>query len=71
LGGERDEEQAAYDNGWADLEARWSDPSYGEGGGPATEADAHREWHLNAGVPVGQPCPWDACDPAEEYEGEA
>lgn len=28
----------------------------------ATEAEAHVEWHLNAGVPIGQgPCPWDAC----------
>lgn len=28
----------------------------------ATIADAHREWHLNAGVPMGQPgCPQDAC----------
>src|SRR3954468_5652524 len=29
----------------------------------ATEAEAHVEWHLNSGVPMGQPgCPWDACD---------
>ena len=28
----------------------------------ATMADAHREWHLNSGVPVGLPgCPQDAC----------
>lgn len=34
----------------------------------ATMAEAHREWHLNAGVPMGQPgCPQDACDPPEEY----
>lgn len=30
---------------------------------PATESEAHVEWHLNSGVPIGQPCPWDACDP--------
>ena len=29
----------------------------------ATMSDAHREWHRNAGVPVGLPCPMDACDP--------
>lgn len=29
----------------------------------ATMDDAHREWHRNAGVPIGQPCPFDACDP--------
>lgn len=29
----------------------------------ATMADAHREWHANAGTPVGTPgCPQDACD---------
>lgn len=28
----------------------------------ATMADAHREWHSNAGVPMGTPgCPQDAC----------
>ena len=28
----------------------------------ATPADAHREWHANAGVPMGTPgCPQDAC----------
>lgn len=28
----------------------------------ATMADAHREWHRNAGVPMGTPgCPEDAC----------
>jgi len=33
----------------------------------ATPGDAHREWHLNAGVPMGQPgCPQDACHPVEE-----
>lgn len=30
---------------------------------PATESEAHLEWHRNSGVPVGEPCPWDACDP--------
>ena len=28
----------------------------------ATEAEAHAEWHRNAGKPVGFSCPWDACD---------
>jgi hypothetical protein len=39
-------------------------------GGPlATMADAHREWHLNAGVPMGTPgCPQDACHIEEPYE---
>lgn len=32
----------------------------------ATMSDAHREWHLNSGVPMGQPgCPQDACHPPE------
>jgi hypothetical protein len=30
----------------------------------ATMAEAHNEWHANAGVPVGLPCPMDACDPS-------
>lgn len=35
----------------------------------ATPADAHREWHLNAGVPMGTPgCPQDACHPVDDYE---
>ena len=29
----------------------------------ATPTDAHREWHTNSGVPMGLPCPMDACDP--------
>lgn len=34
----------------------------------ATIADAHREWHLNAGVPMGTPgCPQDACHPVEDW----
>lgn len=37
---------------------------------PATESEAHAEWHRNAGVPMGQPgCPQDACDPYYD-EGE-
>jgi len=37
----------------------------------ATQSEAHIEWHLNSGVPVGQPCPWDACQPDEHgYEDE-
>ena len=35
----------------------------------ATMSDAHREWHLNSGVPMGQPgCPQDACHPVDEYD---
>lgn len=31
---------------------------------PATQDEAHREWHLNSGNPIGRTsCPWDACDP--------
>lgn len=34
----------------------------------ATEADAHLEWHRNAGVPVGTPgCPQDACHGDDRY----
>ena len=37
----------------------------------ATMGEAHAEWHLNAGVPMGQPgCPQDAChlpDPDPEF----
>lgn len=37
----------------------------------ATMSDAHREWHLNSGVPMGQPgCPQDACHPIEDFEPE-
>jgi len=33
----------------------------------ATMADAHREWHTNAGVPMGTPgCPQDACHPIDD-----
>jgi len=36
---------------------------------PATEAEAHAEWHINAGIPMGTPgCPWDACHMMEEHE---
>lgn len=35
----------------------------------ATQSEAHREWHLNSGVPMGQPgCPQDACHPIEDFE---
>lgn len=35
----------------------------------ATMSDAHREWHLNAGVPMGQPgCPQDACHLPDDYD---
>jgi hypothetical protein len=34
----------------------------------ATMSDAHREWHFNAGVPIGQPgCPQDACH-VDDYD---
>ncbi len=34
---------------------------------PATEAEAHREWHWNTGNPIGRTtCPWDACHPLED-----
>lgn len=34
----------------------------------ATMSDAHREWHWNAGVPMGTPgCPQDACHPIEPF----
>lgn len=35
----------------------------------ATMADAHREWHINAGVPMGAPgCPQDACHVDDDYD---
>lgn len=35
----------------------------------ATMSDAHREWHLNSGVPMGQPgCPQDACHPVDDED---
>lgn len=38
---------------------------------PATEAEAHAEWHRNAGHPFDQPgCPWDCYDPPDEPEEE-
>lgn len=40
-----------------------------EGSQVATMSDAHREWHLNSGVPMGQPgCPQDACHPVYDDE---
>lgn len=36
-------------------------------GSMATMGDAHREWHRNAGVPMGNPgCPMDACHLPDE-----
>lgn len=33
----------------------------------ATMSDAHKEWHRNTGVTLGQPgCPQDACHPVDE-----
>lgn len=46
----------------------WEDDRHSR---PATESEAHQEWHLNAGIPVGTPgCPWDAChsDVHEDWE---
>jgi hypothetical protein len=36
----------------------------------ATPGDAHREWHLNSGIPMGTPgCPQDACHPVyDDYD---
>lgn len=37
----------------------------------ATMAEAHAEWHRNAMVPMGLPCPFDACGhdlSEEEYD---
>jgi len=35
----------------------------------ATMSDAHREWHHNTGVPMGQPgSPQDACHPPQDYD---
>lgn len=48
---------------WMDMQ---DDPR--DEGRPATGAEAHVEWHLNSGVPMGQPCPWDACDPGMDPE---
>lgn len=44
----------------------WEDDRHSR---PATESEAHQEWHINAGIPMGTPgCPWDAChaEPDEE-----
>jgi hypothetical protein len=36
----------------------------------ANQAEAHVEWHRNAGIPMGTPgCPWDACDIDDENDG--
>lgn len=45
------------------------DPDEERGGGRlATDAEAHVEWHLNSGVPMGEPCPWDACHSVTDDE---
>lgn len=52
--------------GWDSIEMDWQDPDEGR---TATEAEAHVEWNLNAGVPMGQPgCPWDACHLPDDHE---
>ena len=44
-----------------------------EEGRLATDAEAHVEWHMNSGVPMGTPgCPQDACHPDDypsDYPG--
>ena len=51
----------APEDDWYDYDDRYSRT--------ATQAEAHAEWHLNAGVPMGQPgCPWDACHPVEDFK---
>jgi hypothetical protein len=38
---------------------------------PATDGEAHAEWHRNAGLPMDQPgCPWDCCDAPYPYDDE-
>jgi hypothetical protein len=37
----------------------------------ATPSDAHREWHLNSGFPMGTPgCPQDACHLPDDFHDE-
>lgn len=62
-------------DGWEDLQDRWAAEAVRElmeGDRLATPAEAHLEWHRNAEVPLGQPCPMDACDPYydEPYDEE-
>jgi hypothetical protein len=43
------------------AEEHWRDQ------GTSSTAELHSYWHRLHQVPMGQtPCPWDACDPAEE-----
>lgn len=52
---------------WAAQEREMQDERYSV---LATPSQAHREWHQNAGVPMGTPgCPQDACHPVDEWEG--
>lgn len=49
--------------------AEWEHEHYARyGDAPATESEAHAEWHWNSGIPMGTPgCPWDACH-NDDYE---
>lgn len=53
----------------ADLRWLGEQEAYESFSRSATEAEAHEEWHRNAGHPMDQPgCPWDCCDPPYEEE---
>lgn len=53
---------------WAEVEWAEREDHYAP---LATPGDAHREWHWNAGVPMGTPgCPQDACHPVDDFEPE-
>lgn len=44
---------------WDESELVWFEREHSF---PATESEAHAEWHRNSGVPMGTPgCPQDAC----------
>lgn len=48
----------------ADLVAWEQDHLRTYGDRPATESEAHAEWHQNTGVPIWKGvCPWDCCEP--------
>jgi len=59
----RDEADAFELAAWEDQLLR----DYGDR--PASDSEAHAEWHLNAGHPMDMPgCPWDCCDGPSEGE---